>query len=62
MRDARERAGLTREEAARLAQVSTSTLARLELADRLPNAMALARIAAQVGVPVADLFPTTDAA
>lgn len=62
MRDARERAGLTREEAARLAGVSTSTLARLELNDRLPNAGALARIAARVGVPVADLFPSERAA
>lgn len=57
IRTARERANLTREELARKAQVSTSTVARLELNDRLPNALALARIAGRVGVPVAELLP-----
>jgi transcriptional regulator with XRE-family HTH domain len=57
IRAARERAELTREELAREAQVSTSTVARLELKDRLPNALALARIAARVGVPVSALLP-----
>jgi transcriptional regulator with XRE-family HTH domain len=57
IRSAREAAGLTREELAREAQVSTSTVARLELRDRLPNALALARIAARVGVPISSLLP-----
>lgn len=62
VRAARERADLTREELARDAQVSTSTIARLELKDRLPNALALARIAGRVGVPVTDLLPAERAA
>lgn len=62
VRAARERADLTREELAREAQVSTSTIARLELKDRLPNALALARIAGRVGVPVTDLLITERAA
>jgi transcriptional regulator with XRE-family HTH domain len=60
IRSARERAGLTREELARRAQVSTSTVARLELADRLPNTHALVRIVAQVDVAITDLLPDSE--
>lgn len=56
IRAAREELDLTREELARDAQVSTSTVARLELNNRLPNALALARISTRVGVPLADLL------
>jgi transcriptional regulator with XRE-family HTH domain len=57
IRTAREAVGLSRERLAYEAEVSTSTVARLELSSRLPNALALARIAARVGVPIADLIP-----
>lgn len=57
IRAAREREGLTREELARQAEVSTSTVGRLELRDQLPNTLALARIAARLGIPVNDLLP-----
>lgn len=59
IRASREQSGLTREELARDSKVSTSTVARLELNDRLPNALALARIAARVGVAVTDLLPSS---
>lgn len=63
VRSAREAASLTREELARRSRVSTSTVARLELSDRLPNTHALIRIAAQLDVGVADLLPSpTEAA
>lgn len=62
IRAAREDAGLSREKLAYETGVSTSTLARLELRNRLPNALALARIAARVGVSVADLLPSERAA
>lgn len=56
VRSARESAGLTREQLALRAGVSTSTIARLELADRLPKAHGLGRIAAVLDVPVASLL------
>lgn len=60
IRSAREAAGLTREEFARQARVSTSMVARLELRDQLPNSYSLGRIAALAGIPVTDLLPPAD--
>lgn len=57
IREAREKAKLSREKVAADADVSVSTIVRLERDDRLPNVAALARIAARVSVPVVDLFP-----
>lgn len=60
IRLARKNAKLSREKLAVEAGVSVSTLVRLERDDRLPNVAALARIAARVSVPVADLFPAPE--
>lgn len=57
VRSAREREGLTREELGRQAGVSTSTVARIELYDHLPSALALARVAARLKIPVNELLP-----
>lgn len=57
LRDARERRGLTREQLAVRAEISTSTIARIELNDHLPGAAALARLADVLGVSVHDLLP-----
>lgn len=55
IRTARQRAGLSQEKLAREADVSTSTVIRLERASQLPNAPALGRIAHRLGVSVDDL-------
>lgn len=60
IREARENAKLSREKLAAESGVSVSTIVRLERDNRLPNVAALARIAAQVAVPVADLFPAPE--
>lgn len=57
VRTRREEIGLTREALALRSEVSTSTLARLELKDHIPSARALARIAAAINVPLATLLP-----
>lgn len=56
IREARSAADLTREHLASRAEVSVSTIVRLENADQLPNAESLARIAAVVGVSLDSLF------
>lgn len=60
IRAAREKAKVSREKLAAEAGVSVSTIVRLERDNRLPNVVALARIAAKIAVPVADLFPTPE--
>lgn len=62
VRAARVKAGLSREKLAVLADVSMSTVVRLERSDQLPNAHALVRIAAGVGIAAADLLPHPEAA
>lgn len=57
LRQAREAAGLTREELARQAMTSTSTIARIELNGHLPNAMTMAAIARALGTTVDSLLP-----
>ena len=57
IRAAREAADLTRENLAHETGVSTSTIARLELKDQIPNVLALTRIAGRLGIPVVDLLP-----
>ena len=57
-RNLRERAGLTREQLGRNAKVSTSTVARLELSDKLPGTANMMRIAAALGVGVNDIIGT----
>jgi transcriptional regulator with XRE-family HTH domain len=56
IRSAREALDLTRPELATAARVSVSTIARLELNDRLPSALATARIARAVEVPLEQLL------
>jgi transcriptional regulator with XRE-family HTH domain len=51
LRAGRESAGLTREELARLAGTSTSTIARMELNGHIPSGATVARIAAVLGIP-----------
>lgn len=62
IRAARQRTGLSRERLAVEAGVSTSTIARLETRERLPNIAALVRIAERVNVHVADLLPAPKSA
>lgn len=59
-RTAREAAGLSRERVAQLADVSTSTITRLENEDRVPNALTLSRIAAAIGVTTSYLLDELD--
>lgn len=59
LRNAREQAGLTREELARRAGTSTSTVARMELAGHVPNGATIVRLSAVLGVPVDVLIPQT---
>jgi transcriptional regulator with XRE-family HTH domain len=56
VREGRERLQLTRERLAAAADVSVSTVARLELEGRIPNAYPMARLAAAVGLSVDDLL------
>jgi len=51
LRDERERAELTREELARRAETSTSTVARMELGGHIPSGATVARIAAVLHIP-----------
>lgn len=63
LRDAREGVNLTREELARLAQTSTSTIARMELSRHIPSGATVARIAAVLDISASDLLtPATPAA
>jgi transcriptional regulator with XRE-family HTH domain len=62
VRDARRRAGLSREQLAVAAGISMSTVIRLERDGKVPNAAALVRIASRVGLPAADLLPQSAAA
>lgn len=57
VRQAREALGLSREALAYESDVSTSTVARLELYERLPATLPLARIAARLQLRVDDLLP-----
>ncbi len=61
VRKAREGRGLSRPTLADRAGVSISTVARLELNDRLPSARALARIARVVGVDLDALLDMSEA-
>lgn len=56
VRRRREELGLTREMLAHNSGVSTSTVARLELDDKLPSAEGLARIARQLGISLDGLL------
>lgn len=56
IRQARGRSGLTREQLAARAEVSVSTIVRLENLDQLPNAESLARITAALGISLDALF------
>lgn len=55
VRDRREQLGLTREKLAYKADVSTSTVARLELADKLPGTGGLIRISRILGLSLDEL-------
>ncbi|WP_390623417.1 helix-turn-helix domain-containing protein [Subtercola endophyticus] len=59
LRSAREQIGLTREELARQAKTSTSTIARMELNGHVPNGTTLVRIAAVLGLSADTILPTT---
>jgi transcriptional regulator with XRE-family HTH domain len=56
VRARREAIGLTREELARRADTSTSTVARIELEGHLPNVSAMVRIAQVLGSTVESLL------
>ena len=56
LRTAREAAGLTREELARRANTSTSTIARMELKGHLPSGAAIAKIASVLGIQATELL------
>jgi transcriptional regulator with XRE-family HTH domain len=55
LRALREERGLTQEEAAQLADVSHSTLIRLESGERAPYMPTVTKIAAAYGVPFEEL-------
>lgn len=55
VRQRREELGLTREKLAFTAEVSTSTVARLELSDKLPGIAGLIRISRVLGLSLDDL-------
>lgn len=55
VRERREELGLTRERLAVAADVSTSTVARLELDDKLPSVSKLASIALVLGMTIDEL-------
>jgi transcriptional regulator with XRE-family HTH domain len=57
VRAARLAIGLTKEKLAYEAEVSLSTISRLELQDQLPATLPLARIAARLQIPVEQLLP-----
>lgn len=59
LRDAREAAGLTREQLATQAQTSISTVARMELSNHTPSFRTLEAIAAVLGIPVTEIVPQT---
>lgn len=61
VRTRREEKGLTREDAAREAGMSTATLARIELNDHVPNARALGRLAELLDLPLSDLVSSAPA-
>ncbi|SBS73912.1 hypothetical protein MHPYR_180118 [uncultured Mycobacterium sp.] len=56
VRQRREELGLSRERLAFQAQVSTSLVTRLELDNRLPNTLALLRIAKIIDLPIDELL------
>lgn len=56
VRSRREAVGLTREQLALKANTSTSTVERLERQDRIPNALAAARIASALDLSLDDLL------
>lgn len=57
----REQLSLTRERLALQAGTSTSTIARLELSDHVPNPRAVVAIAHVLGLPVEALLPVVSA-
>lgn len=61
VRQRREELGLSRERLAVNSEVSTSTIARLELADKLPGSEALIRIASTLRVSLDYLVADTKA-
>jgi transcriptional regulator with XRE-family HTH domain len=56
---ARKAAGLTQEQAARAADITTSTFQKLEAGNQMPRLDTAGRIAAALGVPLVHLFPDT---
>ena len=62
VRDRREARGLSRERVARLADVSTSLVTRLELQNQIPKVVALTRIATVLDIPLDELVAAIDAA
>lgn len=56
LRAAREARGLSQSRLARLADVATSTVNRIERGERIPRVDVLARLAAELGVSVDDLL------
>jgi len=61
LRTAREAAGLTREELARRAETSTSTIARMELQGHTPGGRVIANISAALDISPAQLLPVVPA-
>ena len=55
VRRAREEADISQEKLARLAQVSTATISRIELLDHVPTVTTLWQIARALGVPMESL-------
>lgn len=55
VRQRRVEIGLSRERLAREVDLSTSTIVRLELGDKLPNALALRRISSRLELSIDDL-------
>ena len=56
VRDRREQLGISREKLAATADVSTSTVARLELENRIPSTINLLRIARVIDLTLDDLM------
>lgn len=61
LREAREAAGLTREELGRRAATSTSTVTRMELKGHMPNGATVARIASVLDISPVLLLTPADA-
>lgn len=55
VRERREELGLSREQLAQTSKLSTSTIARLELSGKLPNAAGLIRISRALDISLDEL-------